>query len=265
MPDVPISKSRFSRPVGQLKDLVVTLFLWAYFTIGFLIFFSPRYLVARLFAQDRTAAFQRLNSQFYRGFFALCRFLIPRQRWDVSPEISKIHGSIVLCNHISYLDSILLISLFPRHTTIAKARLFEIPLFGRFLALSGYIPSTGRGPYADLFLNSIETMSEHLAHGGNIIVFPEGRRSRDGRVGSLHMGIFKIARRCRAPIAVLGIRNTERLFEPGRFRFHTCRRNTVHVRQIARLEPDYGNPDFSINTLIDQVRRLLAGHGEHAV
>lgn len=260
MAGIPSSKCSSMGPVRRLKDLAVTLLLWTYFTAGFVILFSPRYLAARLFAPDRAAAFQRLNSRFYRGFFALCRFLIPRQRWEISSEIGRIRGSIVLSNHISYLDSILLVSLFPRHTTIAKARLFEIPLFGRFLALSGYIPSTGRGPYADLFLNSIETMSEHLARGGNIIVFPEGRRSRDGRVGPLHKGIFKIARQLRAPIAVLGIRNTDGLFEPGRFLFHTCRWNTIRVEQIARLEPDYENRDFSISTLMDQVRSLMAGN-----
>lgn len=257
MPAIPTVKHHRRHTTGRFKDLVVTLLLWAYFTAGFVVFFSPRYLFARLFTPDFTTAFQRLNNQFYRGFFTLCRFLIPSQTWEIASEIKQIKGAIVLSNHVSYLDPILLISLFPKHTTIAKARLFKIPLFKRFLALSGYVPSTGQGPYADLFLNSLESLSTHLARGGNIFAFPEGRRSRDGKVGPLHRGIFKIARHCRAPIVVLGIHNTDKLFEPGRFLFHAGRPNTIRVEQVARLEPDYEQRDFSINTVMDQVHQLL--------
>jgi 1-acyl-sn-glycerol-3-phosphate acyltransferase len=259
------------RPVGvkspflwvcQLKDLAITLLLWAYFTVGFVVFFAPFYLFAFMASPDRPTAFQRLNNRFYRGFFCICRLVIPRQKWDISSEVRSIRSSVIVCNHLSYLDSIFLVSLFPRHTTIAKARLFDIPLFGRMLALSGYIPSSGEGPYAALLVNSLDTMSAHLEKGGNIVVFPEGTRSRDGKVGPLHKGIFKIAKYCRAPIQVVGIQNTEKLFEPGRFLFSTCRSNTIRVTRIARLTPDYTSEDFSIKEMMAQVRKLLA---EHAV
>ena len=244
----------------RLRDLAITLLMWAYFTAGFVVFFSPFYLLAFLFSKERTAAFQAMNSRFLRGFFRLCRFLIPRQRWQINPEIHSIRSSVVLCNHVSYLDSIFLISLFPKHTTIAKARLFDIPVFGQVLKLSGYIPSSSEGPYSTLFLNSLDALAEHLAGGGNIIVFPEGRRSRNGRVGPLHKGIFKIARHCKAPISVLGIRNTDRLFKPGKFLFDTCSENTIHLKQISQLHPDYTSRDFSIKGLMTHIGKLLADH-----
>lgn len=244
----------------RLKDFVITLLMWAYFTAGFVVFFSPLYLLAFLFSKDRTAAFQAMNSRFFGSFFRLCRFLIPRHQWQIDSEIRSIRSSVVLCNHVSYLDSIYLISLFPRHTTIAKARLFDIPVFGWLVRLSGYIPSSSEGTYATLFLDILDTLAGHLASGGNIVVFPEGRRSRNGQVGPLHKGIFKIARHCKAPISVLGIRNTDRLFKPGKFLFDTCSENTIRLKQIARLYPDYASCDFSIKGLMSHVGRLLADH-----
>lgn len=248
------------RGIRRFKDLGVTLLLWTYFTAGFVVFFSLFYLLALLFLKERAAAFQALNSRFYRIFFVLCRLTSPKQHWDISSDVRSIRGSIILCNHVSYLDSILLISLFPRHTTIAKARLFKIPLFGRMLALSGYIPSSSQGPFSDLFMDSLEKMVGHLENGGNIIVFPEGRRSRGTGVGTLHKGIFKIARYCKAPISVLGIRNTDRLFKPGKFLFDTCSENTIHLEQIAQICPDYTSRDFSLKGLVARVGGLLAQH-----
>lgn len=245
-----------------MKDLFITLLIWTYFIAGFVVFFSPFYFLAFLFSKKRTAAVQILNSRFFSSFFRLCRFLIPAHQWHIDPEIRNIRSSVVLCNHVSYLDSIFLISLFPRQTTIAKARLFGIPVFGQLLALSGYIPSSSEGPYSALFLNSLDTMAGHLAEGGNIFVFPEGRRSRNGQVGPLHKGIFKIARHCRAPISILGIRNTEKLFKPGKFLFDTTRENTIRLERIAELHPDYTSPGFSITNLMARVRDLLTDYAE---
>jgi len=256
------SSPRSRRPAWfcRLSDVGVTLFLWGYFTVGFVLFFAPFYLLTFIFASNRPAAYQYLNYLFFKIFFVICRGLAPSHRWRIDPQVEQIRASMVVCNHISYLDSILLISLFPRHTTIAKDRLFRIPVFRQVLALSGYIPSSGGGRYADLLLKSLETIAARLAAGGNIIIFPEGTRSRDGRVGSLHKGAFKIARYCKAPIKVLKVSNTDKLFRPGKFLFNTCTDNTIGLKFIAELTPDYESHTFSMAELMTQVRALLEGH-----
>lgn len=261
---ITTSSSQPRRPawIRFLKDLLITLSLWGYFTAGFVLFFAPFYLLAFFFAKNRAAAFQYLNSFFYKGFFLLCRCLVPSHRWEIQPEVRHIRSSVIICNHISYLDSILLVSLFPRHTTIAKDRLFHIPVLGRLLALSGYIPSSGAGRFADLLLNGLANIGGDLESGGNIIVFPEGTRSRDGRVGMLHKGAFKIAKYCHAPIKVLKITNTNKLFIPGKFLFNTCIVSTIGLKLVAEISPDYDSDAFTIRELMDQVKSLL---GTHAV
>jgi 1-acyl-sn-glycerol-3-phosphate acyltransferase len=242
---------------GLLKDAVTTLLLWGYFTAGFLIMFAPFYLLALTFAKDRSSAFQRLNSFFYRGFFILCRLLIPRHRWKIHPSVRDIRSAVVICNHISYLDSILLISLYSRHTTIAKDRLFAIPIFGDVLKLSGYLPSSGRGRYADLLLDSLDAISANLEKGGNVIVFPEGTRSIDGHVGRLHKGVFKIAKYCKAPIKVLAITNTDKLYPPGKFLFNTCIDNVIGLKMVAEVLPEYDSSPPVLSNLIAEVEALL--------
>ena len=135
---------KYLKPVS---DLMVTLLLWAYFTLGFIVLFSPVYLAAYLFSENREYAFQRLNHNFCRGFFFLIRILIPGQKWHIADKIKSIRSSVIVCNHLSYLDPLLLISLFPRHKTIVKSTFFRVPVFGWMLKQAGYVPSLLRAIY----------------------------------------------------------------------------------------------------------------------
>jgi 1-acyl-sn-glycerol-3-phosphate acyltransferase len=242
------------KPLKPLLDVVVTLLLWGYFTFGFFFLFSPRYVMALFRRADREAAFQRLNQRFFRGFFRLLGLITPGVTLRIGDEVRTIRASVIVCNHLSYLDPILLISLFEKQKTIVKSAFFNVPVFGKILRKSGYLPSQAGGDYASLMIRNIENIGEYLASGGNVFIFPEGTRSRSGRLGPFNKGAFGIARYCRAPIQCLLIRNTGRLFVPGRFLFNTCVPVTIDVERIGAFEPDYGDPDFRLSTLIHEIR-----------
>ncbi len=238
-------------------DLIVTLLLWSYFTLGFILLFAPLYAIAFALAPNRHLCFQRLNHYFYRGFFRLCRMTIPLHKWRIQTAVKRVQSSVIVCNHISYIDPILLISLFGCHTTIVKDRLFKIPIFGWMLKQSGYLPSASDGRLAELMIERMATLGDDLKAGANLIVFPEGTRSRTGSIGTFNTGAFKIAKICRAPVAVLFIRNTDRLFTPGKFLFDTRRANTITVELLAQLRPPYDQDHFSVAALMDQVHDLM--------
>ena len=243
-------------------DFIITLVLWTYFTAGFVLLFSPFYLWAGLVSEDRERAFQRLNSQFYRGFFSLARWLMPGHRWHIQPEVLDIRSAVVVCNHRSYLDSILLISLYPRHNTIVKSRLLDIPLFGHMLQWSGYIPSSSEGRFAAMMIQRIEGMEAFLAGGGNLIVFPEGTRSSDGRIGALNTGAFKIARRFRAPVKVLFVRNTDRMFRRGSFSFDTRGPNTIRLELVGSVEAAADGEAGNLPQVMGRVRAMLESNNK---
>jgi len=242
--------------IKPMLDIIVTLLLWGYFTFGFALFFAPRYAAATLRCADRETAFQRLNQRFFRGFFRLLRLITPGVTLRIRDEVRTIRSSIIVCNHLSYLDPILLISLFEKQKTIVKSAFFNVPIFGWILRQSGYIPSQAGDDYASLMIRNIENIREYLASGGNVFIFPEGTRSRTGRLGPFNKGAFSIARYCRAPIQCLMIRNTGRLFVPGRFRFNTCMPVAIEVERIGVFDPEYGDPAFRLAALIREIRSL---------
>jgi len=240
----------------RIVDFLVTLTIWIYYIPGFLLFFSPLYLAAFIFSSNREIAFQRLNNLFYKSFFCIVRALVPGLKIRVQDSVTSIRSSVIVCNHLSYLDPILLISLFPKHKTIVKSIFFKMPVFCWLMKTSGYIPSSIGGMASSGIIENMERMGDYLSSGGNLFIFPEGTRSRDGKIGRFNEGAFKIARRFGTPIKVLQIKNTNNLFAPGKFLFNTCNQNTIEVRLIEDLNPDYKSNTFSISGLVNQVRAL---------
>lgn len=245
--------TRFFR---RVINFCLTLGLWVYFMLGYLllmfVLFIPWYL--RLKAFD--AVLQKSFHLHLKVFFALVNRLSPGVRFAVSEDVRGLRSSILVCNHLSYLDPIWLVSLFPRQTTIVKNTFFSVPIFGWFLRKAGYVPSSPTEMYGPAMISHLEDIKRQLAAGGNLFVFPEGTRSRRGRIAPFNRGVFSIARYCNTGVKMVLIRNTERLFRPGSFSFDTRGKFTVSMELIGSLTPaDLAH--CSISTVADQARTLF--------
>lgn len=110
-------------------------------------------------------------------------------------------------------------------------------------------------------INNLEDIKKHLAEGGILFVFPEGTRSRDGRLAPFNKGVFTIARYCNAPLKLVFINGTNRLFPPGHFLFNTHEFNEIKLELIGSLEPDYKGNNFSISSVADETRKIFEEKG----
>lgn len=243
---------------GFFCSFFATSLLWVYFLgVGiFFIFFL--YLPSYLIAGNKEHAFQRINSLFYQGFFFLVRLLFPRHRWRIDERIHRIKSSVVLCNHTSYLDPLILIALFDRQKTIVKSKFFNFPVFGWLLRGSGYIPASTKGRFAGMMIDQVEKMDNYLTSGGVLFVFPEGTRSRTGSMGQVNKGAFKIARLSKAPLVFLTIKDTDKLFPPDRFMFSGAVHNTITVTLTGVVEPDNIHKSLSSADFENLVRQFLS-------
>ena len=243
-------------PIKFLSDLFLTLILWSYF-LGAGALSLVLYSAVFIFSKDRESSFQFLSCYFYKGFFNLAALIVPGLKISIDEGIDKISSSVIICNHISYLDPILLISIIKKQKTIIKGTFFKVPVFGWIVKNSGYIPSSS----SDIFnLKNSEMISElkdYIKSGGNIFIFPEGTRSKDGSLGRFKKGAFSIAKITGASITVLQIKNTGRLFIPGRFLFNTLADNEISVKVLKTFLPDYSSAEFSAGALSEEVRGIF--------
>ena len=106
-------------------------------------------------------------------------------------------GVLIVSNHQSYLDPVLLSLGFERSVSfMARRTLFRNPVFGGLISALNAFPVTVGG----LDTVAMREAVQRLQNGACLVVFPEGTRSRDGKVAPLRPGILAIAERANVPI-----------------------------------------------------------------
>ncbi len=123
--------------------------------------------------------------------------------------------SIYMCNHVSNLDPPVLLPLLPgRSAVLLKKELMNIPILGRAMRMGGFVP-VERGGKRDAAQASVIAAGEALKSGLHILVFPEGTRSRDGRLSTFKKGPFFLAQQTQVPVVPIAISGTETMMHKG--------------------------------------------------
>ncbi len=114
-------------------------------------------------------------------------------------------AAVIVANHLSLLDILVLYGLFRPFKWVAKAELFRLPVVGWNMALNDYVRIRRGDP--ESVRHMLAHCRAHLARGVPVLLFPEGTRSRDGRLQPFKDGAFRLAldAGCEVfPVAVAG-------------------------------------------------------------
>jgi 1-acyl-sn-glycerol-3-phosphate acyltransferase len=115
---------------------------------------------------------------------------------------------IVAANHFNNADPPVLGATMPRRLAfMAKNEMFQWPILGLAARLGGAFPV--RRSEADL--GALRKATAVLHNGEALAMFPEGTRSRDGRLHKAHPGTALLALRSEAPIVPVAIFGTEKV------------------------------------------------------
>ena len=114
-------------------------------------------------------------------------------------------------NHQAHIDIAALLGFLPGHNRFAsKKELFDEPVLGAVMRTLGMLPVDRDDP-----MKSIEVLNRAVAQGHSIIIFPEGTRSRDGRLLPFKKGPFVAAIEMGYPLVPLVIKGTRRIMPKG--------------------------------------------------
>jgi 1-acyl-sn-glycerol-3-phosphate acyltransferase len=118
---------------------------------------------------------------------------------------------IFLSNHVSNLDPPVIFPALPgMNSVLLKKELMRIPLLGTAMRMGKFVP-VERGNRRDSAKASVMAAAEALKSGLNMLIFAEGTRSQDGRLGAFKSGPFFLALQTGAPIVPLVISGTEKM------------------------------------------------------
>lgn len=164
-------------------------------------FFAGGALVSLLapFLRKRNRDASHLAGQelLHRLFSGYVRWLewagLIRFRFHETERLSTLSGAIVAANHPGLLDAVILLSKMPRATCIMRSGLQAHPTMAGGARLGGYIRNDcGKALIVDALAR--------LEAGENLLIFPEGTRTRDGALGGFKKGFALMALRSGAPI-----------------------------------------------------------------
>ncbi|MBA3496397.1 MAG: 1-acyl-sn-glycerol-3-phosphate acyltransferase [Gemmatimonadales bacterium] len=158
---------------------------------------------------------------------------------------------VVVSNHESFVD-ILLISHLPWEMKwLTKAEMFRIPVLGWELRLAGDVPiQRGFGPSA---ADAIARCREALANRVSVMIFPEGTRSTTADLLPFKDGAFRLAIDAGVPVLPLVIHGSSTALPKNDWRFG---RSTAVVRVLDPIETT-GLTAADVPALKDRVRTLI--------
>jgi 1-acyl-sn-glycerol-3-phosphate acyltransferase len=182
--------------------------------------------------------------RFLKLILSILVLVLLRPRVTGLQNIPKRGAVILASNHLSFIDSLLIPIMAPRHVAfLAKAEYWTGKgIKGRisrwFFTKMGDIPVQRDDPRAGQ--RSLEDALAVLQRGGAFGIYPEGTRSRDGKLHKGHTGVAWLALTGKAPVVPVALLGTDKVKPIGK------------MPRFARVELHFGTP-------IDPSRQIAAG------
>ena len=162
---------------------------------------------------------------------------------------------VMVSNHLSLLDILVLFRLFRHFKWVSKIENFKIPCIGWNMRLNRYIPLR-RGDRESV-VQMMAACEQTLAQGNSIMMFPEGTRSVTGELKDFKTGAFELALKTRRPILPIVLAGTSNALPKRGFVLQG--RHPIDVTVLDPIPPERFE-GMSPKELAEQVRGVIAQH-----
>src|SRR5271165_5793775 len=188
---------------------------------------------------------------------ALCRriafFSGARVKVRMSPDFDPKRTCIFMVNHVNLFDPFILYCAIPQLVRGWELEShFKIPIYGWLMKRFGNVPvHVGRGPKD---LKKLWRLTREAINGGtSLIIFPEAKRTRDGRVNEFEDGGFRLAQQLGVPIVPVTLVGSFEHFRTGHW---MLRPHTVTVVLHDTIETS-GLKKEDVPALREKVREII--------
>jgi 1-acyl-sn-glycerol-3-phosphate acyltransferase len=236
----------------MLKRRLWSTFFWIFLTVSSILLFPVAVLI-----WGTTVLFDRrlvLLHRFTCFWASLYTWLNPAWRITIEgkEKIVRDRAYVMVANHQSLLDILVLFRLHVHFKWVSKIENFRVPCIGWNMSLNRYI-KLRRGDR-----QSVEQMmvacEKTLAEGNSVMMFPEGTRSQDGNLRPFKPGAFVLAQNARAPLLPIVIDGSAKALPKRGFVLQG--RHAIKIRILDEI-PYADFADQSVEDLTANVRNIF--------
>ena len=245
----PMRRRLLGNPVAR-----VVLSAWSWFVFGSLvILFTPLVGIVCLVTMRSDPGRYRAG-RLFRQLCIVHNWLNPLWRFRTSGiKVSDPRRPyVVVSNHESFADMLLISQLPWEMKWLSKQELFKIPFVGWLMRMAGDI-ELERGSRQSI-MSALRGCSDRLDKQVSVMLFPEGTRTRDGDLGEFKDGAFRIAVDHQVPILPLVLDGTFEALQAGSWKMNVT---DAEVRVLEPIRTE-GLTKKDVPALREQVRDLIA-------
>lgn len=233
--------------------LLFSLAFWGFMLVSSMLLFPVAVAIrAATGPFDRRLRALHLFTSFWASLYSWCNPL-----WTVRIEgrenFRPDETCVIVSNHQSLVDILVLFRLFVHYKWVSKAENFRIPFIGWNMRLNRYI-RIERGSMKGN-LSMMRDGEQALRQGNSLMIFPEGTRSPDGRLREFRPGAFELALKTGCPVLPLALRGTAAALPRSGFVLRG--RHAITITALPPVRPDLeGIRDAGV--LGTRVRNVIA-------
>lgn len=180
-------------------------------------------------------------------FLIMCK----RLRVQGKENINIAKKYIVVANHSSLFDIVAISSFYPEVSWFGHERLLKVPIFGRFLKLTDYVP------FKEPTISNTRHMLEQLmekAKDKSVAIFPEGTRTLNGKINPFYRGFIYLFRSRNIGILPVTLNGFYDLKPKNRFYINFGSRLEVIIHKPIPREDLINKSD---NEIINNVKTVI--------
>jgi 1-acyl-sn-glycerol-3-phosphate acyltransferase len=185
---------------------IFSLFYWIFAAVSCMVLFIPAFLIWLLtFPFDKRLRILHQYSCFWASIYVTLNPLW-RLKTEGREKINKGETYVMISNHQSILDILVLYSLFIHFKWVSKLENFRLPFVGWTMSLNRYIRLDRSSTKS--FMKMMRDSEKNLNEGNSVMIFPEGTRSLTHDFRTFKEGAFHLALKSKKPILPIILNGT---------------------------------------------------------
>ncbi|MFT4927998.1 MAG: 1-acyl-sn-glycerol-3-phosphate acyltransferase [Phenylobacterium sp.] len=246
-----LKPSIWLKAVDRLQRIIATGSCFALFGLGGVFLSITIFPLQQLFIRDINKQKRTARTTVHYSFKLFVTALqwtrvckVKAQDIEQFSQLKGIKGKIIIANHPSLVDIVVLISLIKNADCVVKGHLFKNPFTRGVVRASGYLNNSEPEKL-------LEDCSASLAQGNNIIIFPEGTRTdpNSNTPLKLQRGFANIALRCQADLMIILLSVNPSTLTKGNVWYNVPSRTFDFCMQVKNtIEINHYRESFADNT-----------------